>query len=219
MSHLAPGDGFTPRSIVLSNAGSSKDCRWRGRRRPYRITAPGATALRAHLDAQRRARSWPRPSKARLGHAVRSPEERARRFAFAMVPALVATKCTRKSLLRCWKIRSRSDPTCRADSSTLRFTASRLPDPSRCDARLAPRRRAVVGSGATLVVVVGAIALATGGFGLVATSGPSKGGMPYEPGKSADYSSIPDYVVAWIAPEQGRLHAEGLRRSCEWFER
>ena len=64
------------------------------------------------------------------------------------------------------------------------------------------RRRALVGSGATLAVVVGAIAFATGGFGLVATSSPSKGGMPYEPGKSADYSSIPDYVAVWIGPNK-----------------
>jgi PASTA domain len=65
---------------------------------------------------------------------------------------------------------------------------------------LASRRRAVIGSSASLVVVVGALAIVTGGFGVLGTPGPTKGKMPYEPGKSVAYSSIPDYVAVSIGP-------------------
>ncbi|HEY5273592.1 MAG TPA: PASTA domain-containing protein [Acidimicrobiales bacterium] len=62
------------------------------------------------------------------------------------------------------------------------------------------RRRVLIGSSASLVVVVGALAVVTGGFGVLGTSGPTKGQMPYEPGKIVPYSSVPDYVAVSIGP-------------------
>lgn len=62
------------------------------------------------------------------------------------------------------------------------------------------RRRVLIGSSASLVVVVGALAVVTGGFGDLGASGPTKGQMPYEPGKTVPYSSIPDYVAVSIGP-------------------
>jgi hypothetical protein len=73
------------------------------------------------------------------------------------------------------------------------------------DLRLAfrtSRRRALIGSSASLVVVVGAIAAVTSGFGLLNPSGPTKGGMPYMPGRTVPYSSIPDYVAVIIGPNK-----------------
>ena len=65
------------------------------------------------------------------------------------------------------------------------------------------RRRALIGSSASLVVLVGAIAAVTGGFGLLGPSGPTKGGMPYEPGNhNIAYSSIPDYLSVIIGPNK-----------------
>jgi len=64
----------------------------------------------------------------------------------------------------------------------------------------ASRRRALIGSSASLVVVVGALAIVTGGFGVLGAAGPTKGKMPYEPGKIVPYGSIPDYVVVSIGP-------------------
>jgi hypothetical protein len=58
----------------------------------------------------------------------------------------------------------------------------------------------LIGSSASFVVVVGALAVVTGGFGVLGTPGPTKGKMPYEPGKTVAYSSIPDYVAVIIGP-------------------
>jgi hypothetical protein len=58
----------------------------------------------------------------------------------------------------------------------------------------------LIGSSASLVVVVGALAAVTGGFGVLGASGPTKGKMPYEPGRSVPYSSIPDYIAVIIGP-------------------
>jgi hypothetical protein len=60
-----------------------------------------------------------------------------------------------------------------------------------------PRR--ILLSGSTMIVMVGiAAALATSGFGLFSSSGPSKGAMPYDPPKGPTYKSIPDYVAVYV---------------------
>jgi hypothetical protein len=65
----------------------------------------------------------------------------------------------------------------------------------------ASRRRVFLASSASLVVVVGALAVVTGGFGDLGATGPTKGQMPYEPGKTVPYSSIPDYISVRIGPD------------------
>jgi hypothetical protein len=64
------------------------------------------------------------------------------------------------------------------------------------------RRRALLGTSASLVVLVGALAIMTSGFGTLGLSGPTKGGMPLEPGKSVAYASIPDYVSVFVGPNK-----------------
>lgn len=64
------------------------------------------------------------------------------------------------------------------------------------------RRRMFLASGAPLVVFVVAIGFATNGFGLFSVSGPSKGAMPYSPGKRVAYGKIPDYVSVYIGPNE-----------------
>jgi len=50
--HLAPGTLYAALDRLVER-GLVEGLPVEGRRRPYRITAPGATALREHLDAQR----------------------------------------------------------------------------------------------------------------------------------------------------------------------
>lgn len=50
---------------------------------------------------------------------------------------------------------------------------------------------------ATLVLIIG---IATNGFGLLSPSGPTKGGMPYDPPNGTPYNKIPDYLSVVIGP-------------------
>jgi hypothetical protein len=59
-------------------------------------------------------------------------------------------------------------------------------------------RRVLYSSSTTIVAVVLAIALATNGFGLFSSSGPSKGVMPYDPPRGPTYKEIPDYVAVYV---------------------
>jgi hypothetical protein len=62
------------------------------------------------------------------------------------------------------------------------------------------RRNVVYSSSVSLVVLVLIVGIATSGFGLFATEGPTKGGMPYDPPKGAPYNKIPDYLSVVIGP-------------------
>ena len=63
-------------------------------------------------------------------------------------------------------------------------------------------RRMLLATSAPLVVSAVAIGLATNGFGLFSVSGPSKGPMPYSPGKIVAYNKIPDYLSVYIGPNE-----------------
>lgn len=63
-------------------------------------------------------------------------------------------------------------------------------------------RRILISSSAPLFVLVVAIGFASNGFGLLSVAGPTKGGMPYSPGKGAPYDKIPDYLSVYIGPNE-----------------
>jgi hypothetical protein len=63
-------------------------------------------------------------------------------------------------------------------------------------------RRLLVSSSAPLVVLIVVIGFATNGFGLLSVSGPTKGGMPYNPGRNVPYNKIPDYLSVYIGPNE-----------------
>jgi hypothetical protein len=62
------------------------------------------------------------------------------------------------------------------------------------------RRRVFYSSSSTIVVLVAIFAISTSGFGLFSLSGPTKGGMPYEPPKGPPYNKIPDFLSVVIGP-------------------
>jgi hypothetical protein len=64
----------------------------------------------------------------------------------------------------------------------------------------ASRRSVFYSSSVTIVVLVLIVGIATNGFGIFSTSGPTKGGMPYDPPRGAPYDKIPDYVSVYIGP-------------------
>lgn len=66
----------------------------------------------------------------------------------------------------------------------------------------ASRRRMLLVTSTPLVILIVGISLATNGFGLFSVSGPSKGPMPYSPGKIVAYSKIPDYLSVYIGPNE-----------------
>jgi hypothetical protein len=66
--------------------------------------------------------------------------------------------------------------------------------------RRSPRSVMYSSGSVTVVVLVLIIGIATNGFGLFSASGPTKGGMPYDPPTGAPYDKIPDYVSVYIAP-------------------
>jgi hypothetical protein len=49
-----------------------------------------------------------------------------------------------------------------------------------------------------VAVVLIVIALATNGFGLLGSAGPTKGAMPYDPPRGPAYKNIPDYVSVYV---------------------
>jgi hypothetical protein len=57
--------------------------------------------------------------------------------------------------------------------------------------------RLLLSSAVPLVIVVG-VALATNGFGLLASSAPTKGAMPYDPPRGPPYKKIPDYISVYV---------------------
>jgi hypothetical protein len=63
-------------------------------------------------------------------------------------------------------------------------------------------RRTIVLSSVPLVVLVAAVAFATNGFGLLAATTPTKGGMPYSRNSIIPYNNIPDYLSVYIGPNE-----------------
>lgn len=64
------------------------------------------------------------------------------------------------------------------------------------------RRSLFYSSTVTLVVLVLVMGIATNGFGVFSTPGPTKGAMPYEPNKTVPYDKIPDYLSVYVAPDK-----------------
>jgi hypothetical protein len=60
------------------------------------------------------------------------------------------------------------------------------------------QRRVVLPSSAFAVAIVLVIGLATNGFGLLSSSGPTKGSMPYDAPHGPSYASIPDFVSVYV---------------------
>jgi hypothetical protein len=65
--------------------------------------------------------------------------------------------------------------------------------------RASPRRY-LLSSCAPLVVLAAIVGFTTSGFGLLSSTGPTKGGLPYSPNATIPYKKIPDYVSVYIGP-------------------
>lgn len=62
------------------------------------------------------------------------------------------------------------------------------------------RRNLTYSGSLAIVALLLVLGVTTNGFGLFSTSGPTKGGMPYDPPRGAPYDKVPDYLSVFISP-------------------
>jgi hypothetical protein len=64
----------------------------------------------------------------------------------------------------------------------------------------ASHRRMLLSGSVSVVALIVALGVVTNGFGLLSVSGPTKGGMPFSPGRGVPYDTLPDYLSVAIGP-------------------
>lgn len=62
------------------------------------------------------------------------------------------------------------------------------------------RQSLTYSSSLAVVALILIIGIASNGFGMFSASGPTKGGMPYDPPKGPPYDKVPDYLSVDIGP-------------------